>query len=119
MIEILLQLREFVNIQYTITNIGTPTVIALFSIQTLLPSSGQLVVSAVLPSVFFGFVKSEVWRILVNSYKMIFPVFTSPELLSTALYQTLVLKDMKEVSGKSFKALVFTLKACLQIFPLI
>lgn len=35
---------------------------------SLLPPSGQNVVSAVLPSVLFGFVKSEVWRILVNSY---------------------------------------------------
>lgn len=75
---------------------------------SLLPSSGKSLVSAVSPSVFLGFVESEVWRILVNPYKMIFPVFGSPKLQSAALHQTLVLKDVKEASGKSFQALPFT-----------
>lgn len=44
---------------------------------------------------FFGLVKSEVWRVLVNSYQMVFPLLTSPELRFTSLYQTLVLEHKR------------------------
>lgn len=49
---------------------------------------------------------------------MIFPVFTSPELLSTALHQTLVLKNVKEVSGKRRKSLSIHLQHVFKIFQL-
>lgn len=72
---------------------STSTLQNNISTDVLLPSSGRNVEVVVLPSVLFGFVKSEVWRILVDSYQVILPVFTSPELLSTALDQTLVLNS--------------------------
>lgn len=49
---------------------------------------------------------------------MIFPVFTSPELLSTALHQTLVLKNVKKVSGKHRKSFSIDLQRVFTIFQL-
>lgn len=48
-------------------------------------------ISAVSPFLSFGFVKSEVWRVLVNLYQVVFPKCARPEFVFTALHQTLVL----------------------------
>lgn len=46
---------------------GPPRPIPNISTDVLLPSSGQDVISAILPFVLFGFVEPEVWRIPVDS----------------------------------------------------
>lgn len=47
---------------------GPPRPVSNISTDVLLPSSGQHIISTILPFVLFGFVKSEVWRIPVDSY---------------------------------------------------